>query len=283
MFSFLLQPFIIHAVLAGTMIAFCSAIVGYLVIIRAQAFAAHTLSHVGFAGATGAALLGISSLMGMLFFTLLAALGIGSLEKRLLGRDVEIGMVLSLFLGLGVLFLHVYTTSASETVGVLFGSILSVTTQDLVITLITSFFTLLVLTFFFRPFLFMSIDPEIAQARGMNVRFLSMIFMVLLGITVAQAVQVVGILLVFALLIIPSAIAQHLSLRISKGIFIAVIVSVSMTWLGLLLAFLTPYPVSFYIATLSGIAYFVIVSMRHKIAPHQLSLGKHHSREVHWK
>src|SRR5579871_51642 len=101
--------FVQYAFLAGTIIAIVSAVVGYFVVLRAQAFAAHSLAHIGFAGATGAALIGLSSLTGTLIFTILAALGMGALGKKIQGRDVEIGMILSFALGLGVLFLKLYT------------------------------------------------------------------------------------------------------------------------------------------------------------------------------
>src|SRR5438270_10268710 len=126
MFELFQHEFVQNAFLAGTIIAIVAPIMGYFVVLRAQAFAGHALSHIGFAGATGAALLGVNALIGMFALTLLAALGIGALGERVKGRDVEIGMVLSLALGLGVLFLSLYTHYATETVGVLFGSILSV-------------------------------------------------------------------------------------------------------------------------------------------------------------
>ena len=111
--------FVQNAFLAGTIVAIVTAVVGYFVVLRAQAFAGHALSHIGFAGATGAALLGVSAFLGMFTFTLLAALGMGALGERVRGRDVEIGMVLSFMLGLGVLFLNLYTQYATQTVNLL--------------------------------------------------------------------------------------------------------------------------------------------------------------------
>src|SRR5579864_9567024 len=177
-----------NAFLAGTIVAIVTAVMGYFVVLRAQAFAGEALSDIGFAGATGAAVLGFSSLLGMFFLTVLAGIGMGALGDRIRGRDVEIGMVLSFALGLGVLFLTIYSqfgANASEVVGVLFGSILSVTGNDVLITLGTGSATLLLLAVLFRPLLFASIDPEIAQARGVPVRMLSMLFLLLLGITTA--------------------------------------------------------------------------------------------------
>ncbi|TME03484.1 MAG: metal ABC transporter permease, partial [Chloroflexi bacterium] len=120
------QDFVQNAFMAGTIVAIVTSVMGYFVVLRAQAFAGEALADIGFAGATGAAVLGISSLLGMVFLTLLAALGMGALGERIRGRDVEIGMVLSFALGLGVLFLSIYAqfgTNASEGVGILFGSI----------------------------------------------------------------------------------------------------------------------------------------------------------------
>ncbi|TMD02148.1 MAG: metal ABC transporter permease, partial [Chloroflexi bacterium] len=170
------QEFVRNAFLAGTIVSVVTAVIGYFVILRAQAFAGEALADIGFAGATGAAVLGISSLLGMFFLALLAALGMGALGTRIRGRDVEIGMVLSFALGLGVLFLSIYSqsgTNAAAGVGILFGSILSVTLVNVLISLASGIATLLVIAFLFRPLLFASVDPEVAEARGVPVRLLS--------------------------------------------------------------------------------------------------------------
>lgn len=283
MFELLMQPFALHAFIAGTLIAIVCAVVGYFVVLRSQSFAAHSLSHVGFAGATAAGVLGISALFGMFGFTLLSALGIGAMEKREASKDVEIGMFLSFSLGLGVLFLHIYTNSANEAVSVLFGSLFSVTVSDLITTVVTSITILILLAISFRPLLFSSIDPEVAQARGISVRLLSTLFLLILALAVAQAIQVVGALLVFSLLIAPAAAAQHLSLRPWRAILIAITLGVGLTWVGLLIAVATPIPVSFSISALSGLVYFLVTGVRHRIAPHQKAIPKHHTREVHWR
>src|SRR6266702_7520846 len=214
MLELLQQDFVQNAFMVGTIVAIVTSVMGYFVVLRAQAFAGEALADIGFAGATGAAVLGISSLLGMVFLTLLAALGMGALGTRIRGRDVEIGMVLSFALGLGALFLSIYSqsgTNASAGVGILFGSILSVTLIDVLISLASGIATLLVIAFLFRPLLFASVDPEVAEARGVPVRLLSIIFLVLLGITTSETVLVVGVLLVLALLIAPAATAIHLA------------------------------------------------------------------------
>jgi zinc/manganese transport system permease protein len=273
------QSFVQNAFIAGTLIAIVSAIVGYFVVLRAQAFAAHALSHVGFAGATLAALVGMSGLLGMSAFTVAAALGMGALGKRIRGRDVEIGMILSFALGLGVLFLRLYSNSASETVSVLFGSILSVTRGDIIYTIIFGIGTLIILAAIFRPLLFSSIDPEVAEARGVPIKVLSIIFIFLLAITVAEAIQVVGVLLVFALIVAPAAAAQHLTRKPFSAIAISIALGVAFTWGGLLLALATSWPVSFYIAALAALTYGVAIKIAHFMRPHGPSHGDHPGKE----
>ncbi len=263
MLELLQHEFVQNAFLAGTIVA------------------GEALADIGFAGATGAAVLGVSSLVGMFFLTLLAAMGMGVLGERVRGRDVEIGMVLSFALGLGVLFLTIYTqfgTNASEGVGVLFGSILSVTRSDVMITFASGVITLLLLAFLFRPLLFASIDPEVAQARGVPVRLLSIAFLMLLGVTTAEAILVVGVLLVLALLIAPAATALHVTKRPLTSIGLSVALGLTFTWGGLILAFVGTgrhLPVSFYISALAGISYFASMiaarmrtPRRHRDLPH---------------
>lgn len=285
MFEFLQQEFGLNAFLAGTMVAIIAAVVGYFVVLRAQAFASEALTDIGFAGATGAAVLGIGALPGMFILTLLAALGMGALGERIRGRDVEIGMILSFALGLGVLFLAIYEqfgSNSSEGINALFGSILSVTRGDLVITLISGCVVLLGLALLFRPLLFASIDREVAQARGVPVRLLSVAFLLLLGITTAEAVLVIGVLLALALLIAPAATAVRLTHRPLTSILLAIILGVGITWGGLLLTFNGTgghLPVGFYIATLSTAAYLLSIPLRRLRFPHRYRPLPHPGRE----
>jgi zinc/manganese transport system permease protein len=271
--------FVQNAFIAGTIVAILTAIVGYFVVLRVQAFAGDALSHIGFAGATGAAVLGLSSLVGTYVFTLLAALGIGALGERVRGRDLEIGMVLSFALGLGVLFLNLYTSFATEAVGILFGSILSVTRADVWIILACSIVMLLILGFIFRPLLFSSIDPEVALARGVPVRALSIGFMLLLAVTVAEAIQVVGVLLVFALLVAPAATAQKVTNRPLTAIALSVALGLLFTWCGLLLAFVAHLPVSFYISVLAALSYLVVTLISRLRTPYRYKAPPHPGRE----
>ncbi len=274
------HQFIQYAFIAGTLISIICAIVGYFVVLRSQAFAAESLSCVGFTGATGAAVFGLSSLVGTFFFTISVALGFGVFGKRIRDRDIEVGMVLSFALGLGVLFLKLYTSNATEAVGILFGSILSVTTNDLYLSLFTEAVAFIVLVIIFRPLLFASIDPEVAEARGVPITLLGIIFMVLVGITIAEAILVVGVLLVFALLIAPAATAQHMSNRPVTGIIISVVLGLLFTWGGMLLGLFFHVPVSFFIASLAALAYLVTVPLHHFITPHFYNPQPHQDNEI---
>lgn len=274
-----------NAFLAGTMVAIIAGVMGYFIILRAQTFATDSLSHMSFAGATGAVIIGLSSLIGMFVLTVLAALGIGALGHRMRGRDVETGMVLAFALGLGVLFLSIYTQGATEAVGVLFGSILSVSHIDLIATLIVGGIALLTIACIFRPLLFVSIDSEVAATRGVPLRLLSMLFLLLLAMTITVSVQVVGVLLVFALLIAPAAAAEHVTHRPLTSIALSIVVGLVCVWGGLFLAFFGPWgqlPVSFSISVLAALCYFVALVVGRMRSPRRetrLTPGHHDHQE----
>ncbi|MBO0780649.1 MAG: metal ABC transporter permease [Ktedonobacteraceae bacterium] len=279
MFDLLQQDFVQNAFLAGTIVAIVTAVVGYFVILRAQAFASDALTDMGFAGATAAAILGISSFLGMLLMTLLSALGLGALGERVRGRDVETGMVLSFGLGLGVLFLSLYAqrsnADARTGTGMLFGSLLSISSDDVWIVLGCGIVVLLLLALIFRPLLFASIDPVVARTRGVPVRLLSVVFLVLVGITAAEAVLVVGVLLVTALLIAPAATAQQLARRPFTAMLLSVLFSLFFTWGGLLLAFLdSQLPVSFSITALATAWYLLALLVSRRGSPRRFARGQ---------
>lgn len=249
--DFLQYDFMQNAFMAGTMVAIVAALTGYFVVLRGQAFAGHALSHVGFAGAAGAVLLGVDPLFGLLAFTLLAGLAMGLLGERVYGRDVAIGIVLAFALGLGVLFLQLYTRSAQEAFSILFGTIIGVSRHDVALTAAIGGIVLVGLAWIFRPLLFASINRDVAEARGIPVRLVSALFLVLLAMAVSEAVQVVGVLLLFTLLIAPPATAMYLTARLPLGLTIAVAIGVGETWAGIIASYYTNYAVSFFIATIA--------------------------------
>lgn len=274
------QGFVQNAFLAGTIIAVVSGVVGYFVILRGQAFATETLSHVGFAGAAGAALIGINSLIGMFVLTILTAIGMGALGKRMKGRDIEVGMVLSFMLGLGVLFLSLYTQNATRAVNLLFGSILSVTREDVMLTLGSGVVVLIVLIILFRPLLFASLDPVVAEARGVPVQSLSVLFLLVLALTVSQAVEVVGALLVFALIIVPAASAERFALKPFSALILSVAISLFSTWAGLLFSLVGHQPASFYIVAFTSLFYIISRIVPRFYIPRGYQEAPHPSREV---
>src|ERR1700720_3988666 len=158
--------FMVHAFQAGTIVSVVAGGIGYFVVLRASAFAAHALSHIGFAGATGAVVLGLSPVFGLLAFTLASGVTIGALGNRLRGRDVTIGIVLAWTLGLGVLFISLYTGYATEAYAILFGLILGISANDVVVTLVAGVVTIIAMVAVYRPLLFASVDDDLASAKG---------------------------------------------------------------------------------------------------------------------
>jgi zinc/manganese transport system permease protein len=241
------------------LVAVVAAVVGYVMIARGLTFAGHALPSIGFAGAAGAVLLGIDPVFGLLVFTIGGGLGIGLLGRKANEQDTTIGVIMCFALGLGLLFLSLYKGYAELVYNILFGQIIGINQQDVVITAIASAGTLLVLALLFRPLLFSSLDPDVAQARGVPVRLLSLLFLVLLAITVSLAVQVIGAMLVFVLLVGPPATAVRIARSPFLAIVLAMILGVLYTVLGIYLAAENGvWPVSFYIATISFVVYLPV-------------------------
>jgi zinc/manganese transport system permease protein len=248
--NYLSYAFVQNALIAGTLAAVLGAIVGYFVIIRNAGFAAHALSHIGFAGAAGAAVLGLSSLVGMLLLTVGAGVAMGVAGDKLARRDLAIGMVLSFSLGLGTLFLHLYSNFAGQAKAILFGDIFGVSQAQIVQMIVLSLLSLAGLAIFSRRLLFASTQPRLAEARGLSLSGLSMAFMAVLAVSVTLASQVVGILLVFTLIIAPAGIALRICRSFWRGIGISVALGVSVVWVGILLDCVTGYPATFWITAL---------------------------------
>ena len=250
--------FMVHAFQAGTIIAVVAGAIGYFVVLRGSAFAAHALSHIGFAGATGAVVLGFNPIFGLLAFTLGAGVAIGALGTRLRGRDVTIGIVLAWTLGLGVLFISLYRGYATEAYAILFGEILGISTSDVAVTLVAGAITLVAVVAIYRPLLFSSVDEDLAAAKGVPVTVLSIAFMAVLAVAVTEAVQVVGVLLIFALVVTPAAIAVRFTSRPAIAIAAGIGLALAFTWLGLAIAFYSPHPVSFFIPSLAFATYVAV-------------------------
>jgi zinc/manganese transport system permease protein len=240
-------------------VAVVSGLIGFFLVLRAQTFAGHALSHVGFAGATGAVLFGASPLWGLVTLTLVAGIGMGLLGERLYQRDVAIGIVLAMSLGLGLLFLNFFTAYASQATALLFGNILGVDTATVWTLLLLGIVAIAALAVLSRPLLFASLQPELAEAKGVSLRLVSVLFLAIVAVGVAECAQIVGVLLVFALMVGPAAAAQRLTARFWDGLALSVALALGEAWLGLMLAYWTDWPTSFWITMLSGGVYLVAV------------------------
>ncbi len=253
--------FMDNAFAAAGIAAVVSGIVGYFLVMRGQTFAGHALSHIGFAGATGAGLIGLAPLWGLLGFTLAAGVVMGALSERISNRDIAIGIVLSLALGFGLLFLHYYTSFATQATALLFGNVLAVDRPMIATLAVLGIITLLALALIMRPLIFASLQPELAEAKGVPLRFVSTAFLAIVALAVSECAQIVGVLLVFTLMVGPPAAAQRLTTGLWSGLALAALLALSEAWLGLAIAYYTDWPVSFCIACLSALGYFAALGM----------------------
>jgi zinc/manganese transport system permease protein len=248
--------FMRNAFAAATIVALVCGPVGYFLVLRRPTFAGHALGHVGFAGATGAVLLGIAPLWGLVALTVAAGMAMGWAGARLAQRDVAIGIVLALSLGLGLLFLHFFTAYATQVTALLFGNVLAVEGRTVGILLGLGVLSLGTLALISRPLLFASLQPELAAAKGVSLRAYGVLFLAIVALATAECVQIVGVLLVFTLMVGPAAAAQRLTTGVGPGLLLSAGLAALEAWAGLTLAFYTDWPTSFWIAALSAGIYF---------------------------
>ncbi len=249
--------FMRNAFMAGTIAAILAGIVGYFVVIRHLAFAGHALGHIGFAGATGAVLIGMMPILGQLCLTVLAAAGMGLFGERINKSDIAIGVMLAFSLGLGTLFLHFYTAYAGQATAILFGDLLGVSQQAIKLIIILTVLSIIALSIIARPLLFTSLEPELAEAKGISLPLIAVFNLIIIAVAVTIASQVVGVLLVFTLLIGPAAIAQQWTREFWSGLILSTIIAIITVWLGIILAWLTDWPISFWISAIIFAAYIL--------------------------
>jgi zinc/manganese transport system permease protein len=249
--------FMQNAFAAAGIVAVLCGLVGFFLVLRSQTFAGHALSHVGFAGATGAVLIGVAPLWGLLTMTLIAGAGMGLLGERLQHRDVAIGIVLAMSLGLGLLFLNFYTAYATQVTALLFGNVLAIDYATIWSVSLLTVLAMGALVAMGRPLLFASLQPELAEAKGVSLRLISVLFLGLVALAVAECAQIVGVLLVFTLMVGPAASAQRLTTRFWSGIALSVALALGEAWLGIALAYETDWPTTFWITALSSTMYLL--------------------------
>jgi zinc/manganese transport system permease protein len=256
-------PFMVNAFRAGTVVAVAAGVLGWFMVLRKQTFAGHTLALVGFPGAAGATLVGVGAVYGYFAACLVAAVVIAAIPRTGLGshgsESAATGVVQAFALACGFLFIALYKGFLNGTSALLFGSFLGITSGQVVVLLVVTVVVLGVLAWCGRPLLFASLDPLVATARGVPTRWLSVVFLVLLGATVAEVSQITGSLLVFALLVMPAAAAQAVSARPATSLVLSVVVALVITWLGLGAAYYTVYPIGFHVTTIGFVVYVVAV------------------------
>jgi zinc/manganese transport system permease protein len=256
MFTDLLAQHFVHtALLAGAVVAVASGVIGTFVVTRGASFAVHAISELGFTGAAGALVLGLDPVIGMLTGSLVVGFVLGLLSLRGRERDSAIGAVLAFGLGVGVLFLSLYHGYATEATNLLFGSIVGVSDNQLRTLAIVGAIVIAGVAALYRPLLFSSVDPEVAAARGVPLRALSVAIFLLLALTTAEAIQVVGVLLVLTLVITPAAAAQRLTVRPGVAILLSVAIALAATEGGILLSLEKSWPTSFFISAISFAVY----------------------------
>ena len=273
-------PFMRHAFVGGTLVALAAGMLGYFVVVRRHAFAAHALAHIGFPGATLAALIGIPITLGLGAFCVAGALSIAVLGKEIDEREIATGTILAFATGLGLLFSSLATENTRTITNVLFGNLLAITTQQLTVFALVTAGVAVVLAVIARPLTFASVDPQVAEAKGVPVKVLGVVFLLLLALVVTIAVQVVGTLLLFALVVTPCATALLMTARPTTVALVGGGIGLASVWLGLVLSAMFNLPPSFFIVSVSFVAWLgTVVWDRRRgshLSAHDQPVDRHH-------
>jgi zinc/manganese transport system permease protein len=246
--------FMVNAWIEATIVAAVAGVVGFFTVLRGSAFVAHAIPNGAFAGAVGASLLAVNTLIGLGVFALFGALGIGVLGRR--GRhDVVTALALVFMLGLGALFLSMTVEYASEIYSLLFGEVLGISSTELAPTAAIAVLCILAVVVLYRPLLLSSVLPEAGEARGVSAFRIELCFLVVVALATTMTVPVVGTLLIFSLMIGAPAAARSLTDRPVPAIFVSVAIALVIVWAALALSYTTDYPVGFFVGTTSALSY----------------------------
>ena len=248
-------PFVQNALIACAVLGLVAGVLGPLIVSRGMAFAVHGTAELAFTGGAAALLAGVSVGLGAVAGAVIAGVVFGVLGLRQRERDSVIGVVLAFGLGLGVLLLALYSGRASNKFGLLTGSIVSVDSTNLVVLAVVAVLVIGVLAAYYRPLLFASTDPDVAVARGVPVRSLSLVFAILIALTTALAVPIVGAIMVLSVMIAPGAAAA----RVTANPLLATVLAVAFAELALIggtvLSLAPGLPVSGYVAAIAFLCY----------------------------
>jgi len=267
----------VNAFRAGTVVAVAAGLLGWFMVLRAQSFAGHTLAVAGFPGAAGATLAGLNPAWGFFAFCGAGAAIIAAVPRARAGtqgagfseESAAIGTVQAVALALGFLFISLYRGFLNGINALHFGTFLGITDAHVWVLVAVAAVIVVALAIGGRQLLFASVDPDVAEARGVPVTALGVAFLLLLGFAAAEASQITGSLLVFALLVIPAATAQRLTARPAMSITLSVAVAVAVTWLGLAAAYYSSYPIGFFVTTFGFAAFTLAQIATHRAARRQ--------------
>jgi zinc/manganese transport system permease protein len=246
--------FMMNAWTTATIVAVVAGVVGYFVVLRGSAFPAHAIPKGAFAGAAGASLLGINTLIGLGVFSLLGALGIGSLSRR--GRqDVVTALALVMMLALGAAFLSRTTEYEPQVYSLLFGEILGVSNNAILPVALAGLACIAAIAVIYRPLMLSSIVPEVAEARGIRSHRIEICFLIVIAVATTVTVPVVGALLIFSLMIGPPAAARSLTSRPVLAMILSVALALVTVWTAIAASYLYNWPVGFFVGTLGALLY----------------------------
>jgi len=246
--------FMIHAWEVGTIVAIVAGVVGFFVVLRDSAFPAHAIPNGAFAGAAGASLIGVSTLIGLGVFAAAGALAIAALGRRT-RNDVATALVLVGMLAVGAAFLSQSTSYEPEVFSLLFGQILGVGTNQLLPVAVVGLGSCLIVIALARPLLLSSLTPDIARARGLRTDGLNVVFLLIVAAVTTIAVPVVGTLLMFTLMIGPPAAARGFTKRPVVALCLSALIAVVVLWAAIASAYAMNWPVGFFVGIFSALAY----------------------------
>jgi zinc/manganese transport system permease protein len=246
--------FMVNAWTEATIVAVVAGVVGFFTVLRGSAFVAHALPNGAFAGAAGASLVGVNTIIGLGVFSLLGALGIGVLGRR--GRhDVATALALVFMLGLGALFLDMTVEYAPQIYSLLFGEVLGISNTELLPTGALAVVCIAAVVVLYRPLMLSSVLPEAGEARGVGRFRMELYFLVIVALATTMTVPVVGTLLIFSLMIGAPAAARSFTDRPARAIVLSVAIALVTVWVAIAVSYTTNYPVGFFVGTLSALWY----------------------------
>ncbi len=244
----------VNAWTVATIVAVVAGVVGFFTVLRGSAFVAHAIPNGSFAGAAGAALLGINALIGLGVFSLLGALGIGWLGRR--GRhDVATALTLTFMLGLGALFLSLSAEYAPEVYSLLFGEVLGISANEVWPTAALAAVCVTAIALLYRPLMLSSVLGDVAESRGISAFAMEICFLLVIALATTMTVPVVGTLLIFSLMIGAPAAARSFTDRPSQAMLLSVAIALLSVWAAIALSYTTNYPVGFFVGAISAACY----------------------------